>query len=304
MTASPFARGTAAADRRLPEASRVGGAVIQVSQLAQSLAFYTGVLGLCVLHASEDEAALGVPPAVEPLVTLKAIPGTRPARRRGAYGLFHFAILLPDRASLGRFVTHLAINRVQVGMSDHLVSEAIYLSDPDGLGIEVYCDRPRSQWTYADGQLEMATEPLDVADLVRAAQSQPWTGAPAGTTMGHMHLHVGDLDQAARFYHEGLGFDVTVWGYPGALFFSAGGYHHHLGTNTWAPGPQAPPDQAQLHEWTLVVPTPEDVVAIASRVAASGSNGDSGGNGRTVVDPWGTRLRITSPARQPESAIR
>ena len=291
------------ADRRLPDATGVGGVELQVSQLARSLDFYTGVLGLRVLRASDNEAALGVHAATEPLVTLKAIPGTHPARR-GAYGLFHFAILLPDRAALGRFVTHIAAQGIHAGMSDHLVSEAIYLSDPDGLGIEVYCDRPRSAWTYADGQLEMATEPLDVNDIVRAAQAQPWTGAPAGTTMGHMHLHVGDLDQAARFYHEALGFDVTVWGYPGALFFSAGGYHHHLGTNTWAPGPQPAPDQAQLREWTLVVPTAADVAAIASRVADAASQGDAASDDRIIADPWGTRVRITARGGRTASETR
>lgn len=293
MTSSPFTRGAAPPERRLPSATRVGGVVLQVSQLARSLDFYTSVLGLRLLSQSNDEAALGPPGTSEPLVTLKAIPGTHPARRRGAFGLFHFAMLLPDRASLGRFVSHLAASGIYAGMSDHLVSEAIYLSDPDGLGIEVYSDRPSSQWTYADGQLVMATEPLDVDDLVRAALSQPWEGIPAGTTIGHMHLHVGDLNQAARFYHDGLGFDVTVWGYPGALFFSAGGYHHHLGTNTWAPGPQAPSDQAQLREWTLVVPTGTDVAAVASRLAADGNNVAAAGDDCIVADPWGTRVRIT-----------
>lgn len=294
MTSSPLTRGTAPADRRLPDTAHIGGVVLQISHLARSLDFYTNVLGLRVLDASDSEATLGVPASGEPLVTLKAVAGTHPARRRGAYGLFHFAILLPDRGSLGRFISHLAANGISAGMSDHLVSEAIYLSDPDGLGIEVYADRPRSQWTYADGQLAMATEPLDVDDLIRAAQSQPWEGAPAGTRMGHMHLHVGDLKEAARFYHESLGFDVTVWGYPGALFFSAGGYHHHLGANTWAPGPQAPPDQAQLREWTLVVPNDADVAVISSRLAALGGDVVAEANDRIITDPWGTRVRVTS----------
>lgn len=280
----------------LPVQTRVGPVTLQVSDLDRSLDYYRRVLGLRTLGATSADASLGVPASDEPLVRLKAVPGTHPPRRRGAYGLFHFAILLPDRAALGRFVSHLAVNGIHAGMADHLVSEAIYLSDPDGLGIEVYADRPRSQWTYVDGQLAMATDPLDVNDLVRAAQSRPWDGAPAGTTMGHMHLHVGDLREAEHFYHQLLGFDITVRGYPGALFFSAGGYHHHLGTNTWAPGPKAPPEQAQMQEWTLVVPTAGDASAIGERLSAAGSKVQIIGDDRLVADPWGTHVRITTHA--------
>ena len=293
QTSIPDHPGATSVEQRLPVQTRLGPVTLQVSVIERSLDYYTRVLGLRLLDASSAEASLGTPESAEPLVTLKAIPGTHPARRRG-YGLFHFAILLPDRGALGRFVSHLAAHDIHAGMADHLVSEAIYLSDPDGLGIEVYADRPRSQWTYADGQLAMATEPLDVNDLVRSAQSRPWDGAPPGTTMGHMHLHVGDLQEAERFYQQLLGFDVTVWGYPGALFFSAGGYHHHLGTNTWAPGPKAPADQAQLREWTLVVPTRDDAATIGSRVAAAGHEVVVVGDDRLVTDPWGTQVRVTA----------
>lgn len=286
--------GAAPAAVRLPEASHVGGLTLQVSDLPRSLAFYRDLLGFRLLDAAGDRARLGVPGGETPLVTLRAVPGTTPAGRRGAFGLFHFAILVPDRASLGRFVAHLAANGLRAGMSDHLVSEAIYLADPDGLGIEVYADRPRATWHYEGGQLAMATEPLDVRDLVQAAGATAWSGMPAGTTMGHMHLHVGDLGVADQFYRHGLGFDLTTWGYPGALFFSAGGYHHHLGTNTWAPGPAPSPDQAQLVEWTLVVPTAQDAAAIGTRMAAAGSTVDADGEARLLRDPWGTRVRITA----------
>jgi catechol 2,3-dioxygenase len=288
------ALGTHPTASRLPEATRVGGVVLQVSNLEESLAFYTQILGLRELSTSHDQASLGVPDSVISLVTLRAKPGTRRARRRGAFGLFHFAVLMPDRSALGRFVVHLAERGVQAGMSDHLVSEAIYLSDPDGLGIEVYADRPRSTWSYVHGQLAMSTDPLDVNDLVRTAGARRWDGAPAGTTMGHMHLHVGSLEEAAHFYQQLLGFDITVSGYPGALFFSAGGYHHHLGTNTWAPGPAAPADQARMLEWTLVVPTAADVAAIGDRLSTAGARVESGGDSRVVSDPWGTQVRITA----------
>lgn len=279
----------------LPVQTRLGPVTLRVSDLDRSLDYYRQVLGLRTLGATSAEASLGAPESDEPLVRLKTVPGTH-SGRRGAYGLFHFAILLPDRASLGRFVSHLAVNGIHAGMSDHLVSEAIYLSDPDGLGIEVYADRPRSQWTYVDGQPAMATDPLDVNDLVQAAQSRPWDGVPPGTAMGHMHLHVGDLREAEHFYHQLLGFDVTVRGYPGALFFSAGGYHHHLGTNTWAPGPKAAADRAQLREWTMVVPTRDDAATIGSRIATAGHEVEVVGDDRLVTDPWGTRVRITARA--------
>lgn len=288
-------RGAAPAGVRLPGATHVGGVHLQVSDLATSRAYYREVLGLRDLgEESTDIAALGVPGSNGPLVTLHAVPGTRPIRRRGAFGLFHFAILLPDRASLGRFLGHLHDRGERAGMSDHLVSEALYLSDPDGLGIEVYADRPRDTWQVADDQLVMATEPLDVASVIAAGGGEPWTGAPAGTVMGHVHLHVGDLEQADAFYRRGLGFDLTTWSYPGALFFSAGGYHHHLGTNTWAPGPGPSPDQAQLIEWTLVVPSAEDAATIGARMTAAGAAAETDGADWLVADPWGTRLRVTT----------
>ncbi len=291
-------RGAAPADVRLPDATHVGGVRLQVSDLTQSLAYYLDVLGLRVLsRPAVHTAALGVPGSEVPLVTLHAVPGTKPVRRRGAFGLFHFAILLPDRAALGQFLIHINNRGERVGMSDHLVSEALYLTDPDGLGIEVYADRPRDTWRYADDQIVMATEPLHIGAVMGASNDERWQGAPAGTVMGHVHLHVGDLDQADAFYRRGIGFDLTTWSYPGALFFSAGGYHHHLGTNTWAPGPAPAPDQAQLVEWTLVVPTAADAEAMSARVSASGAIADTDGADSSLTDPWGTRVRVTaSPA--------
>jgi len=266
---------------------------LQVADLQRSVDYYHDVVGLRVLSTSAHVAFLGVPGSEEALVTLHAVPGTRAAPRRGRFGLYHFAILLPDRAALGRFVAHQPAHRIYAGMSDHQVSEAIYLTDPDGLGIEVYADRPRHAWQSIDRQLVMTTDPLDVEDLLRAGAGRPWDDVPAGTTMGHVHLHVGDLDDAAAFYHRGLGFDMTVWTYPGALFLSAGGYHHHVGTNVWSPGPAPTPDEAQLLEWTIVVPSPADAEATGQHLSDAGYVTSADGAGWTTSDPWGTRVRIT-----------
>ena len=209
-----------------------------------------------------------------PLVELRERRGARPAGR-GRLGLFHFAILLPDRPALGRFVQHLADLGVHAGAGDHLVSEAFYLTDPDGLGIEVYADRPRESWRRNGRELLMATDPVDVAAVVAAGGDVTWTGMPEGTTMGHVHLHVGDLALASRFYSEALGLDRMVWSYPGALFLAAGGYHHHLGTNVWAgSGARAPEaDQAQLLEWTLELPDAGSLRSAAASLVARGIRG-------------------------------
>lgn len=280
---------------RLPDATRPGPVRLQVAGLATSLAFYETVLGLRVLRRSDDTAALGAQSGDRSVVELHARAGARPMPRRGRLGLYHYAILLPDRPALGAFVRHLSELGVRAGMSDHLVSEAIYLTDPDGLGIEVYRDRPRDQWLAQDRQLAMATEPLDVDNLTGAADGRAWTGMPEGTAIGHVHLHVGDLRQAAAFYHEALGLDKVVWSYPGALFMSAGGYHHHLGTNTWAGDvPAADENDARLLFWTLELPTAADVSAAAESVKAAGYSVERDGADAVLADPWGTRLRLTA----------
>lgn len=279
---------------RLPDDTHIGSVPLQVSDLRRSIEYYEQVLGLRVHAQTPDTAALAPHGDERALVRLHARDGVTPAPRRGAFGLYHFAILLPDRAALGRFAAHLSRLDVRVGTADHRVSEAVYLWDPDGLGIEVYADRPRDAWEHEGGQLVMTTEPLDVSNLIAAGGQKAWDGMPAGTTMGHVHLHVGSLDAAEAFYHVALGFDKTVWNYPGALFFSAGGYHHHLGTNTWSPGPSAGSDQARLLEWELVVPDGEGASDAARSVRAAGYAADDTADGWTTADPWGTRLRIVS----------
>jgi catechol 2,3-dioxygenase len=277
---------------RLPEALTLGPVRLQVSDLSRSLAFYTEVLGLRILSKQSDEALLGAADGT-PLVELHFVPGTRPVPPRGRLGLFHFAILLPNRESLGRFIAHLSAIGARAGASDHLVSEALYLSDPDGLGIEVYSDRPRSAWRHEERQLVMATEPLDLRALVQAAGTEPWSGMPAGTTMGHLHLHVGDLARASAFYHDALGLDQMVWSYPGALFLAAGGYHHHLGLNTWAADASpAGEHDARLLSWEMTLPSADDLSAALASVERAGFAVVRESDGGIVQDPWGTALRL------------
>ena len=281
---------------RLPPATHIGAVRLQVADLARSLAYYGRVLGLRVLRQDASGAALAPAGTESPILELRERPGARPHPKRGQLGLFHFAILLPDRASLGRFLRHLSEIGAYAGMSDHLVSEALYLTDPDGLGIEVYADRPRGQWTYSGRELQMATIPLNVQDVIAAGGTEHWSGMPNGTTIGHVHLHVGDLDQAATFYHEALGFDKVAWSYPGALFLSAGGYHHHLGTNTWAAGaPPAAEGDARLVEWDLVLPDAASVSAAGASVEAAGGTIERAKDGSILArDPWGTAVRLVS----------
>jgi catechol 2,3-dioxygenase len=290
---APREYGVAPPGYRLPDATHVGRIRLQVSDLSRSVAYYRDVLGFDVEQdASASTARLAVSGTTLPMIELHGERGTRPVPRGGVLGLYHFAILLPSRLALAQFVRHLAHRQLQFGAADHLVSEAIYLWDPDGLGIEVYADRPRDAWQTDGRELIMTTERLDLHCLVESAAEAPaWTGMPSGTTMGHMHLSVGDLEAASRFFHRALGLDTVVWTYPGALFLSAGGYHHHLGTNTWAMGARtATPSDARLLEWELVVPTAHDVEKASQSLRDAGYAGRDG----VTVDPWGTPLRITA----------
>lgn len=297
-SAAPLPYGIPAPAGRLPDGLTLGPVRLAVRDLDRSIAFYTAVLGLSVLARDGQEASLGVSAAASPLVRLAADPALMPIAARGRLGLFHFAILLPDRGDLGRFVAHLSAIGARAGASDHLVSEALYLTDPDGLGIEVYADRPRASWTHERRQLSMSTVPLDLGALVRAGGDEPWGGMPAGTVMGHLHLHVGDIAAAARFYHEVLGLDQMVWDYPGALFLSAGGYHHHLGLNTWAAGaPPAGARDARLLAWEMRVPSAADLETVSARLSAAGVAWEALGDGATGLllrDPWGTPLRVVA----------
>jgi catechol 2,3-dioxygenase len=293
---TPLAYGIAPPER-LPDRTRIGRVRLQVADLGRSLDYYTDVLGLRVLASVDGRAILGPQGQPAPLVELVERPGARPVPRRGLLGLYHVALLLPDRRALGRLVRHLSAAGVPAGSADHAVSEAVYLADPDGLGIEVYADRPRAAWRVTRQELYMTTDPLDLNDLVRAAGDEPWTGLPEGTMVGHVHLFVGGLEQAEAFYHAALGFDKVAWSYPGALFLSAGGYHHHLGTNIWAAGaPPATDADARLLEWELILPDHDEVERAARRMTEAGYAVAIDGSERLAGDPWGITLRVRTAA--------
>ena len=279
---------------RLPASTRLGRVRLQVADVQRSVDYYEEVLGLRVLDQSPAAAMLAARHGENRLIELHQRSGANPVPRQGRLGLYHFAILLPDRPALGRFLGHLGSLGVRAGMSDHLVSEAIYLTDPDGLGIEVYADRPRATWTWRGRELTMTTQPLDVRSVLATAAGDPWTGAPAGTVLGHVHLHVADLEEGAAFYHAGLGFDRTVWSYPGALFLSAGGYHHHLGINTWAArAPRAGEADARLLDWEVLIP-PVDVELAAESIRLAGGRIEPVGTDVVARDPWGTAVRLVA----------
>jgi catechol 2,3-dioxygenase len=272
----------------------MGAVSLTVADLETADAFYQRALGLHALERSGGRVVLGTTPGA-PLVELV---GERdaPARPRRSTGLFHLAILVPDRAELARSLRRvLAAGAGFTGASDHLVSEALYLNDPEGNGIEIYRDRPREEWRREDGQIAMDTLPLDVEGVLSALpEGGADEGVPSGTRMGHVHLQVRDLAEAEDFYGAALGFEPTVRGYPGALFVSAGGYHHHLGLNTWgtAGAPPPPAGARGLRAFRVVVPTVAEVSRVAGRLEARGIEATRSDDGLRVTDPTGNRVIV------------
>ena len=286
----------------LPADLRLGPVELTVSDLARSVAYWERTIGLGVLEQGSGRAALGARDGgTEPLVVLVEEPGARPAD--GHSGLYHLALLTPDRASLARWLAHAARERIPLsGMSDHFVSEAIYLRDPDHHGIEVYADRPRELW---EGQVQrMTTLPLDTDSLLAElgdSADEPFAGLPAGTTIGHVHLRVADVAASVAWYRDVLGLDVTMLYGDQAAFLSAGGYHHHFGANTWESlgRGQAPAGSATLRHATIVLPTSADRDAVAARIATAGQEPEPGPDGGLLVrDPSGNPLLLTAPARR------
>jgi catechol 2,3-dioxygenase len=240
----------------------IGHVHLTVADLDRSLDFYQQIIGLQLRHRQGQTAYLGT--GGPDLLLLTEQPGARQVS--GVTGLYHLAILVPSRLALAQSLRRIAETRTPVqGFADHWVSEAIYLPDPDGNGIEIYRDRPRAEWPRQNGQLQMATDPLDVSGVLAelGSQSLPWTGLERETVIGHVHLHVATIPAAEAFYVDTLGFDLVLRYGPSASFVSAGGYHHHLGLNTWA-GVNAPPppaDAAGLRYYTINLP---DVAALAA----------------------------------------
>jgi catechol 2,3-dioxygenase len=233
-----------------------------------------------------------------PLIMLDEQPGAKPKPAR-ATGLYHVALLLPSRRELAKVIRRFAETRYPLtGASDHLVSEALYLDDPDGNGLEIYADRPRETWSYAKTEVRMAVDPLDIDGILGELHDDPapWAGMPSGSTVGHVHLHVKDLPSAEAFYSGILGFGVMARYGPAALFVSAGGYHHHLGLNTWAGvgAPPPPTGSAGLRHFAVHLPTLEARDAVMERVRAAGVAAEETSEGILIRDPSQNGVLITA----------
>lgn len=281
----------------LDPATRVGLVSIAVADLERSLTYYRDALGFTVLERSGNRATLGAGEAPVLLLTEESGAKPWPHDRYGYTGLYHFAILVPTRADLGRWLRHwLALGFPLPGQGDHLVSEALYLSDPDGNGIEIYRDRPRSEWQWVGGTVQMAVDPVDIDGLLEEAErtDEPWTGMAPGTRLGHMHLQIGDIAQGEAFYHDILGFDIVAR-MPSALFVSAGGYHHHIGMNIWHSrgADPAPAGFAGLRFYTIESPSEEARANLVARVRAAGHDANERDGVVTIQDPWRNTILLT-----------
>ena len=267
---------------------------LTVGQLDRSLDSYRSAVGLEALETSGGRASLGA--GERELLVLVEEPGARPAP--GSTGLYHFALLVPHRRELAAWLAHAVRNHVPlVGMADHFVSEALYLSDPDQHGIEIYWDRPREHW---EGEVasRMTTLPLDAHDLLGELDNrarEAFDGLPTGTVMGHVHLKVADVQAAVRFYRDGVGFGVTATLGRQAVFLAAGGYHHHIGANVWesAGAGAPPPGSAALRFATIVVPDAGERERALDRLAALGHQHRDDGTDPIVVDPSGNPIALT-----------
>ncbi len=273
----------------------LGPVRLLVSDADRSRRFYELATGLRATELDDGAIALGTDGG-GPLVELRG-DGSASALDPRAPGLFHLAILLPSRLDLAIALARVAQARIPLtGASDHLVSEALYLSDPDGNGIEIYRDRPRDEWQFRDGVLQMATLPLDLDSLIGELDhhERPSPAAPAGTRIGHVHLQVSDVADAERFYSGVLGFDVTVRGYPGALFVSAGGYHHHIGLNTWNSLGSPPPRTGAvgLDSFEIVLPSADELDRVLARARAAGVETEELPDGWRIRDPFGSGVLL------------
>lgn len=286
MTNAPTVE-TAAKDGASLPSFAVGKVTLTVHDLPRVAAFYESVVGLHPLAADGESRLLGA--GGSPLLELRADPSARRRSPREA-GLFHTAFLLPERRDLGLWLKRAISDEIPLaGASDHEVSEALYLSDPEGNGVEIYADRAPALWRWSGGTVAMSTERLDVGSLLREAGDGRWESAPAGTTVGHVHLQVGALGPAEAFYADLLGLDVTCR-YPGGTFYSADGYHHHLATNVWnsrGAGPRSFPSTG-LAEVELRA-SPGRLAAVRGRATEAGALGDGV---PSLRDPWGTPVAL------------
>jgi catechol 2,3-dioxygenase len=266
---------------------------LRVADLAHVQAFYQDVLGFVPLVAAPGAVTLAPPGASIGLLVLHAAPNA-PPRPRGAAGLFHVAFLYPDRTAWARALRRLLELDVPIGSADHGVSEALYLSDPEGNGIELYADRPPEAWPprTPDGQLTMYSEALDIPSVLAEAH-EPGPLLPATTRIGHVHLSVAELEHAERFYGDALGFTVTQRSYPGALFLGRDGYHHHVGANTWRSRQAAVPGTLGLVEFTLRVSRRDEFADIATRLNAAGHLREQADDVLVAQDVDGLTVRLS-----------
>lgn len=275
--------------------TKLGRVHLVVTDLERSLAFYEQSLGLQVHRRQDDVAWLGV--GQSDLLQLTGQPQAR--RVSGTTGLYHFALLVPSRLDLAWVLRRIAETQTRVqGFADHLVSEAIYLADPDGNGIEIYRDRPRQEWQYDNGRLKMTTDPLDVDGLLAELDGQAHApaGMPAGTVLGHIHLHVDQIARVEAFYVGVLGFELMVRYGPTASFLAAGGYHHHLGINTWngVGAPPPPADAVGLVWYEICLPDEAELNRVAERARQAGLAPETRPDGLLLRDPARNGLILTA----------
>lgn len=282
---------------RLPDTTRVQSVHLRVRDLEKTLEFYLDVLGLSETRRGGASVFLSARKGTAPLLTLTADTHAR-SRLRTTPGLFHVAVLYPNRKELARVFRRVSEHRYPFqGFADHGVSEALYLADPEGNGIELYADRPRSEWHTRDGSVEMFTEALDLDNLFTELKSEDGSGtdSPAEAQIGHVHLQVSDLAKAETFYHTVLGFDVTQRSYPGALFVAAGGYHHHIGLNIWNSRDASPalPNAPGLVRYTIAVPDDNAIAVIKKRLDEMGHPSELSGSARSLMTRDFDNIAIT-----------
>lgn len=278
---------------QIPPQMTISNIELTIRNLDRSIDFYTQVIGFHLLARNRQYADLGT----ETATLIRLFDNPQAQNFRGMTGLYHFAILVPQRKILAKVLKNLIETQTPVqGFADHGVSEAIYLPDPDGNGIEIYWDRPRQEWPLKNGVLQMVTDPLDTENLLSELNGNHGEHAdlPADTAIGHMHLHVRDIPEAVIFYRDVLGFDLKQRYGPSAAFLAAGDYHHHIGVNTWAGvgAPPSPKESVGLRSFAICLPKPDDLDILEQNIRQTGSGIFANDNGYGITDPSGNHIQF------------